>query len=257
MKLQESSFQDIHNILDHMARDRAKALAESQVEAKKRQAEADKRQIEVGKRQIEVDKRQAEHKKWQAEAEKQQIEYQTAYEERQKKFDKEMSELSDKINGLGNNSIATKEKLDKLFQTVSGIGNNLGDVAEDYFYSSISSTQNVNGIKYEYIDRNKTRQNKGEYDIVLINSERILVVEVKHKLHPNDITVFHEKRLPKFLEIFPEYKNYAIYGAVAGLTVPKLSIETANKLGLYVFTQSQDSDNMIILNPEGFEPKEI
>ena len=178
---------------------------------------------------VESKKESKEFKEWRKQSVKE-------YEERQKKLD---------------------EKLAKLSTQISGIGNNLGDVAEDYFYSSISSANTINGIKYDYIDKNKTRQNKGEYDIVLINSERILVIEVKHKLHPNDVIKFHNTQLPSFLKIFPEYKNYAIYGAVAGLTVPRESIKKANELGLYVFTQSQDTDNMLILNPEGFEPKKI
>ena len=207
MKIQESSFQDIHLILDRMARDSAE-------------------------RQAEAEERQAVYKK-------QQIEFQLAYEERQKKLDAKMSKLSAQI---------------------SGIGNNIGEVTEDYFYSSISTTLNVNGIQYNSAEKNytyKTKKKQAEYDIVLINSTRLLVIEVKHKLHPNDVEKFATQQLPLFKELFPEYKNYDIYGAVAGITIPEKSIKMANELGLYVFTQSQDSDNMLILNPEGFEPKKI
>ena len=102
----------------------------------------------------------------------------------------------------------------------------------------------VGNIKYDYVERNKDRKIKqlqGEYDIVLVNSKRILIVEVKYKFHPSDVEVFLEKKLPKFKKLFPEYKDYTIYGAIAGMSVPNETLLKAEKHGLMCFTQAGDS----------------
>ena len=225
MELQKTSFQDIHAILDRMARDSAESKKEFEERQKKSAKDFDERQKKSAK---DYEERQKN------------------YEEQQKKSEKETAEL--------------KKIVREVSRSIGGLGNNIGDVTEEYFYSSISTTLNVNGIQYDIAEKNfahKSITKQGEYNIVLINSTRILVVEVKHKLQQKHIEKFANKQLPLFKELFPEYKDYAIYGAVAGMSVSPESIESANKLGLYVFTQSQDSDNMIILNPENFEPKEI
>ena len=195
---------------------------------------------------------------------KKQVESQKYYEERQKKYEerqkKSAKDFEELLKKSAKETAELKKSIKEVSQNIGGIGKNLGDITEDYFYSSISTTLNVNGIQYDSAEKNfqyKTKQKEAEYDIILINSIRILVVEVKHKLQQKHIEIFANKQLPLFKELFPEYKDYAIYGAVAGMSVPQESIETANKLGLYVFTQSQNSDNMIILNPKGFEPKRI
>ena len=101
--------------------------------------------------------------------------------------------------------------LDKICKQLGSIGANNGAVAEEYFFYGFSKNMEVNNIKYDYIEKNKERVLKklrGEYDVVLINSSSNLIIEVKYKLHPNDVKIFHEKKLPKFKKLFPEYKDY-------------------------------------------------
>ncbi len=150
---------------------------------------------------------------------------------------KESSRETEKM--FQENAKEIKELKDMIF----GIGYNNGDVAEDFFYNGFSSTLQVGVVHYDYIARNSERRNKrieGEYDIILVNTEKLLVVEVKYKLHPNDVTKFVEKKLPNFKELFPEYKNYAVYGAVATFALPPDSYKLAVKYGLQIFTQSGD-----------------
>ena len=152
----------------------------------------------------------------------------------------------------------TDRFLKKIGKELGNIGNNNGDVAEDFFFYGFSSTMQIAGIKYNYIERNKERLIKklqDEYDIVLFNSKRILVVEVKYKLHPNDIISFYEQKLPNFKKIFPEYKDYTINGAVAGLSVPNESYQKAIDYGLMVFTQS--GKNIKNLTPKDMQLTEF
>ena len=88
MKIQESSFQDIHLILDRMARDSAK-----------HQAVAEKRQEEYKKQQLEFNERQKKSaKKYEERQEKSAKEY----DERQKKSAKELAELRNIVKEVSN-----------------------------------------------------------------------------------------------------------------------------------------------------------
>jgi len=148
----------------------------------------------------------------------------------------------------------TSKELKTLKDMIYGIGYNNGDVAEDFFYNGFSATMQVGEVHYDFIDRNRERRKnrlESEYDIILINADKLLVVEVKNKLHPNDVIKFAEKKLTSFKELFPEYKSYTIYGAVATLALPDDSYKLAIKYGLQIFTQSGESIKNV--TPQGLE----
>ncbi len=175
---------------------------------------------------------------------------------------KEMSQETEKMFQETDKKFKETEKMfqenaketKKLKEMIFGIGYNNGDVAEDFFYNVFSATKQVGDVHYDFIDRNRERRKKrleGEYDIILVNANNLLVVEVKYKLHPNDVTKFAKKNLPNFKELFPEYKNYTVYGAVATFALPPDSYELAVKYGLQIFTQSGDGIKNI--SPEGLK----
>ena len=155
-----------------------------------------------------------------------------------------------------------KDKVEskKLKEMIFGLGNNLGQITEDYFYNSVSSEKKVGSIQYDRISRNlkmETKKINGEYDIVLINTKRLLVIEVKQKPHIKDIEKFVNKQLPNFRKLFPEYAKYTIYGAFAGMTFEGNTLEYAKENGLYILTQNQESKNVQLLNKENFKAKEF
>jgi len=86
------------------------------------------------------------------------------------------------------------------------------EIAEEFFYNSLADKPILNGIHYDFIDKNRTRSNKNgiedEYDILLVNSKDIAIVEVKHKAHSNDVEKLVNKKYENFKELYPEYKDY-------------------------------------------------
>ncbi len=143
--------------------------------------------------------------------------------------------------------------VEKAMQRMGGIGNNLGDVAEEYFYSALKHKKVLNGIKYDDVAKNFGGFNDLEWDIVLKNGNSVAVLEVKHKLHPKDVEDFATQKLPLFKQTVPGFSNFHVYGGVAGMAVPKDSMKEAEKYGLSVLTQ--DGVNFRVLNSEGFKPK--
>ncbi|MEF8983540.1 MAG: hypothetical protein V5A51_03005 [Bacteroidales bacterium] len=151
----------------------------------------------------------------------------------------------------------TDRKIDRLAKLYGGVSENSRDVAEEFFRRGLEARDALFGIPYDQVARleKRTRQLQGEYDIVLYNGEYMIVIEVKYKLHPDDVEDFLNRKLPAFKPLFPEYSDQKLIGAVAGMSVPADIYETAEKNGLLVLTQS--GENISVMNPRDFVLKEF
>jgi hypothetical protein len=141
----------------------------------------------------------------------------------------------------------TQQQIDKTSRTVhhvskmvGGMSNTRGEVTEDFFKAALKNTKNIAGINYTYRGTLYKENGivRGQYDIVLFGKDAIIVVEVKHKLHPDDVDDFHERRLPKFKNLFPEYNDKKLVGALAGMTIDKEAAKKALALGYLLLTQA-------------------
>ncbi len=95
-----------------------------------------------------------------------------------------------------------------------------------------------------------------EIDFLAVGDGYVVVVETKTTLKVKDVRKFVKKLKDKFLEFFPEFRNYRIYGAVVGINLQDGVEKFAFKNGLMVF-RYKDKGEVEILNPEGFEPKDF
>ena len=166
--------------------------------------------------------------------------------ENDRNLTKKFSELREFIKETDNH---LKEKFSELKDYVGGIGRNNGDVAETYFYETISNTMKIGELDFDIIEKNVKRKNKrqnmeGEYDIIMTNSDSIAMIEIKYKLHPDDIEKIVNKKIPVFKQLFPEKKDYKLYIVVAGLTIPDESKKLAFKHGFFVLTQGAGQLNI-------------
>lgn len=144
-------------------------------------------------------------------------------------------------------------KLDKIAEEVGGMSNNIGDVAEDFFYRGLELRKRLGGVKFDDINHKVKDLKKNEYDIVLTNGKSVAVIEVKHKLHPNDVQKFVVKTIPAFTKAFNPFGQYEVLAGVAGLCVPDDSLKLAMDNGLFVLSQS--GRDMKFLNSKTFSPK--
>ncbi len=161
--------------------------------------------------------------------------------EKTEKFLRDKFERTDrKILQFNQSRVKTEKFLNKLGKQIGGIANSSGDVAENYFYQNFCSNKFVHGVEYDHVDKNRIRgigNLKVEYDIMLINSDKILITEVKYNLKKINIKKIY-KKLPNFRVLFPEYKNYSVFGAVAGMSFENGAEKTAKNKGLLFFNQS-------------------
>jgi len=151
----------------------------------------------------------------------------------QKETDIQIKELSKELSvSQKETDIQLKEtgrKLDKVAKMLGGISDNQGDVAEDFFYNSFIKDNHLGGISFDDITQNM-RKHRGktqeEYDIFLTNGQSIAIIEVKYKAHLEDIKKL-DRKFNNFKKLFPIYKDYKLYGAMASFYFNQ---ETKDKL---------------------------
>jgi multidrug efflux pump subunit AcrA (membrane-fusion protein) len=112
----------------------------------------------------------------------------------------------------------TDAKLNRLAEMYGGVGNNQGKVAEEFYYNSLRHRPELNGIAFDFIEKNVTRSKGGleeEYDLLLVNGADVFIVEVKYRLHPRDIDRLVGRKRTNFTKLFPEYREYRLHLALA------------------------------------------
>jgi hypothetical protein len=135
-----------------------------------------------------------------------------------------------------------QETIASIGKQLGNIGENQGSVAEEFFYNSLSDKPTVGGISFDRVIKNVGAGKPGnqiEFDIVMHNGAAMAIVEVKYKVHPNSLDQI-EKHMRRYRELFPEYKDYKLYGGVAGFSVPEDVVEQARERGLFVLQRKGD-----------------
>jgi hypothetical protein len=150
----------------------------------------------------------------------------------------------------------TDEKLDRIGTQLADLGLVQGEVAEDLFYRNVRGVFRKRRMQFKEVLRNLKKKGVAEYDIVAVNGEAVLVVEVKNKLEKRMVDRFLMEKLPKFPEVFPEFRGRKVLGAMGALVVREDVGRYAEKAGLFVLTQT-DEGGAALLNKEGFKAKDF
>ena len=136
----------------------------------------------------------------------------------------------------------TDARIDKIAKMVGGISNNQGDITEEYFKNSLKDKLTLGDIKFDFLVENfkakKGRKILAEYDILLVNGKSVAIIEVKYKVHPNDLD-----KLPAKIDSIrnlPQYDGYEVYAGLAGFFVPDEVIEKAKEKGYFILQRKGD-----------------
>ena len=135
------------------------------------------------------------------------------------------------------------KKLDKIGKMVEAIGNNQGEVAEEFFYNSIKAKPRLNHVDYDFVDKNVTRSKHGvedEYDIFMVNGKDIAIIEVKYKAHQSDLDRFVHKKYENFKKLYPEYSKFKHHLALASFKIHDDVKNAALNQGVMVLQRKGD-----------------
>ncbi|GAB6391943.1 MAG: hypothetical protein MdMp014T_1316 [Treponematales bacterium] len=80
----------------------------------------------------------------------------------------------------------TDRQLRELKAQVSGVSDNIGLSAEEYFQTAFAKNLNFAGIRFDEMQANTTKtcgDKSCEFDIVLVNHDAVALIEAKHRIH--------------------------------------------------------------------------
>ena len=167
-------------------------------------------------------------------------------EENQKGF-KELKEsqikTDEQIQELKEVQKETSKAVKKVSRLFGISENKQAAIIEDVFHNSLIKTMTVNGVQYNYIDKNiKMKEGKkeiGELDIILYNGRTIALIEVKTKAHPNDLILlykllenYRKKHPTDQREIFLYYASFCFTSQIE---------QEASKKGIGLLTVQGDT----------------
>jgi len=125
---------------------------------------------------------------------------------------------------------------------IGGVSKSQGDVAEDFFYNSFIKDNHLGNLSFDDITKNMAKhrgKTQEEYDIFLTNGESIAIVEVKYKAHLGDIKKL-ERKFNNFKKLFPIYKDYKLYGAMASFYFNQDTKDELLNQGYFIVERSGD-----------------
>ncbi len=136
----------------------------------------------------------------------------------------------------------TDEKLERIGISLGNVTNNQGDVAEEFFFNSLIKDNHLGTIHFDDVVKNMEKhrgQIQEEYDLVMTNGDAVAVVEVKYKAHEKDLDKL-DRKMKNFKELFPIYRNYKQYGAIASFHINDDAKKEALRRGYFVLQRSGD-----------------
>lgn len=155
----------------------------------------------------------------------------------QAKTDLQIAETSARIK-------ETDAQIKETNKILSNIGINLEHVAEEFFYYSLKDHKKLGKIQFDDIEMNvkaKIKNTQDEFDLVLYNGDAIGLLEIKHKVHPNDIEKLKTKKIENFKTLFPFYANYKFYLGIGGMSIPKEVADLAHSSGIAILRQKGET----------------
>ncbi|NCR28078.1 MAG: DUF3782 domain-containing protein [Microcystis aeruginosa LE13-04] len=197
-------------------------FAEFQKEAERRNVEAERRNAEAEQRNAEADRRSAEAERRRAEA------------------DRTMEELKKLVR-------ATTEAVNNLTTPLCLFIEEMVEPAVVQLFQErgIDVTQTMSRLK------SKRPGAAMEIDILAVNGSELVAVECKSRLSKDDVDDFLD-RLQRFKLAFPQFRDFQVYGAVAGIESDHGIDSYAYRRGLFVIKQS--GETVKIINDVQFQP---
>ena len=204
-----------------------RSIAESRAESDRRVAEFDRRAAEFDRSIAEFDRRTAE-----AKAE------------------------SDRHAAESARSLAKLEKtVERTSKAVDSLTTRWGRFVEELVRPAVVRMFRDRGIlitrTMERVRSPLSFGNPMEIDILGVNGMKVVAVECKSRLSKDDVDEMGD-RLTKFKQAFPEYAQYILYGAVAGIEINEGVDIYAYRKGLFVIRTNGES--VEIANDDKFQP---
>jgi hypothetical protein len=182
----------------------------------------------------------------------------TLFRETDRKFqetDRKFQELMDAQKETDRKFQETDRKFQETSKLVSNLGGQWGLFVENQVAPACERVFGERGIPVQMVSQRVKKRRGGdtlEIDVLVVNAGHVVVVEVKSSLSVEDVREFLDD-LGRFRDFFPEYADWQVHGAVAGMRIEDGADRYAYRQGLFVLAQT--GDTVKTLNDARFQPK--
>ena len=156
---------------------------------------------------------------------------------------------------LEKSSKLTDEKIREVSKQLGKLGNRLGDWVESMVRPACVKMFRERGIEVHQVAPNTYVERGGEameIDLLVVNDGTAVLVECKSQVTPADIAD-HVERMGKVKRLMPQFANYTIFGAIAGMSMTPPVRLNAERQGFYVIMPN--GENVMIANAPEFVAK--
>lgn len=187
------------------------------------------------------------------------------FQETDKKFQETDRKFQETQNALAEQTRETNQKIQETNIQIRETSREISKVERQFnslwgkFVESLVEGDLVRLLNEKQIPVSRTYQRISgrkeevnyEFDIIAANGDEIVVVEVKTTMKSDAIKHFLSK-LEQIKVWIPEFKDKAIYGAVAFIHTEENVLTHAERSGLFIIKATGNSAN--IINTDGFVP---
>ncbi|MEI6379778.1 MAG: DUF3782 domain-containing protein [Cyanobacteriota bacterium ELA615] len=191
----------------------------------------------------------------QAEAERRAVEIDRLFAESKAEDERRKAEADRTMEELKRGIAKLEKTVERTSKAVDSLTTRWGRFVEELVEPAVIKLFQAKGIDVKEVHprlESKRDEFSMEIDIMAVDETELVLVECKSRLSKDDVDEFLEK-LPKFKLAFPHYKNYQVYGAVAGIEIDRGVDRYGYKKGLFVIKPS--GDTVAIINKDGFRPE--
>jgi hypothetical protein len=140
-------------------------------------------------------------------------------------------------------------KADNINTKVEGISKSNGLFAEEYFFSSLEEKKEFAGIHFDTVSNSFRTSRKmpdgskieDQFDVVMINSKAVAIIEIKYKADSDDIIELAERKAKNFKTLFPVYKDFDIYLGLGSFNFNEYVVKEAKEYGIGLLKQVGNS----------------
>ncbi|MEO5340536.1 MAG: hypothetical protein H7837_08475 [Magnetococcus sp. MYC-9] len=150
----------------------------------------------------------------------------------------------------------TDRKIREMSKNIDRLGGRLGEFVEGLVAPACKTLFAERGIPVHMVSRRMSASLPGgrnmEVDLLVDNTDSVVLVEVKSKLTVDDVRN-HLEKMSNFKEFIPLYAGKRAVGAVAAMVIEENVCRFAINSGLFVIEQAGETLRMA--NDAQFQPK--
>ena len=159
------------------------------------------------------------------------------------KTDAQMAENAAQMAKTDAQIARTDKEINKLLRSTKELHSNVrneADACEQRFIASLRRHKLViAGVTFDEIYSNQKKDRKGEHielDGLLVNGDSIAILEVKKRLHLNDVEKVRDNLIGRFRKLYPEHQNKRLMVLVAGDNINNDAAAAALEAGFIVLS---------------------